>query len=65
MKEMHDAGAATIAQDEASCVVYGMPREAVLLGGAEEVLSLPIYPEMTDAQQDEVVAAVRELFKAE
>ncbi|MFW6060839.1 MAG: DegT/DnrJ/EryC1/StrS family aminotransferase [Phycisphaeraceae bacterium] len=31
----------------------------------EEVLSLPIYPEMTDAQQDEVVAAIRELFKAE
>ncbi|MFA9477062.1 DegT/DnrJ/EryC1/StrS family aminotransferase [Phycisphaerales bacterium AB-hyl4] len=31
----------------------------------EEVLSLPIYPEMTNAQQDEVVAAVREFFKAE
>ncbi|MEX0746038.1 MAG: DegT/DnrJ/EryC1/StrS family aminotransferase [Phycisphaeraceae bacterium] len=31
----------------------------------EEVLSLPIYPEMTDAQQDEVVAAVRDFFKAE
>ncbi|MEX0653573.1 MAG: DegT/DnrJ/EryC1/StrS family aminotransferase [Phycisphaeraceae bacterium] len=31
----------------------------------EEVLSLPIYPEMTDAQQDEVIAAVRDFFKAE
>lgn len=32
---------------------------------SEQVLSLPIYPEMTDAQQDEVIAAIRELFKAE
>jgi two-component system chemotaxis response regulator CheB len=35
-----DAGGYTVAQDEASCVVYGMPREAVLQGGAEEVLPL-------------------------
>lgn len=34
------AGGFTIAQDEASCVVYGMPREAVLLGAAEHVLPL-------------------------
>ena len=34
------AGGATIAQDEASCVVYGMPREAALLGAAERVLPL-------------------------
>ncbi|HMJ15552.1 MAG TPA: chemotaxis-specific protein-glutamate methyltransferase CheB [Polyangiaceae bacterium] len=34
------AGALTIAQDEATCVVYGMPREAVLLGAAERVLPL-------------------------
>ena len=33
MKEMRDAGAQTIAQDEASSVVYGMPKEAVKLGG--------------------------------
>ncbi len=38
--EMRQAGAATLAQDEASCVVYGMPREAVALGGAGEVLPL-------------------------
>ena len=31
-------GGPTIAQDEASCVVYGMPREAVLLGAADRVL---------------------------
>lgn len=36
--EMKEAGAATIAQDEASSIVYGMPREAVRLGAAREVL---------------------------
>jgi two-component system chemotaxis response regulator CheB len=38
--EMRQAGAITAAQDEASCVVYGMPREAVRLGAAAEVLPL-------------------------
>ncbi|MDR5893314.1 chemotaxis response regulator protein-glutamate methylesterase [Halomonas mongoliensis] len=38
--EMRQAGAPTIAQDEASCVVFGMPREAIALGAASEVLSL-------------------------
>lgn len=37
---MRQAGARTIAQDEASCVVFGMPREAIALGGAERVVSL-------------------------
>ncbi|MET0344338.1 MAG: chemotaxis response regulator protein-glutamate methylesterase [Polyangiales bacterium] len=37
---MRDAGAHTIAQDRESCVVFGMPREAIALGGAEEVLPL-------------------------
>jgi len=40
MKEMRDAGARTIAQDEASCVVFGMPKEAIKLGGAELVMPL-------------------------
>ena len=40
MKELRDAGAHNIAQDEASCVVYGMPREAVASGGVHEVLPL-------------------------
>ncbi|KWT92139.1 MULTISPECIES: chemotaxis response regulator protein-glutamate methylesterase [unclassified Variovorax] len=37
---MRQAGAHTLAQDEASCVVYGMPREAVLIGAADEVSPL-------------------------
>ncbi len=37
---MHAAGAHTFAQDEASCVVYGMPREAAALGAADEILPL-------------------------
>jgi two-component system, chemotaxis family, protein-glutamate methylesterase/glutaminase len=40
LKEMRDAGSATIAQDEKSCVVFGMPKEAIRLGGAERVLAL-------------------------
>jgi two-component system chemotaxis response regulator CheB len=40
MKEMFDAGAMTIAQDEASCVVYGMPHEAVRLGGVHRSVPL-------------------------
>jgi two-component system chemotaxis response regulator CheB len=39
--EMKEAGAHTIAQDEKTCVVYGMPSEAVQLGAVEEVLPLP------------------------
>ncbi|HEY5282330.1 MAG TPA: chemotaxis response regulator protein-glutamate methylesterase [Polyangia bacterium] len=42
--EMRQAGAATVAQDEASCVVYGMPRAAVERGAAERVLGLDHIP---------------------
>ncbi len=41
MAEMHEAGAYTIAQDEETCVVYGMPQEAVKHGGVDESLPLP------------------------
>lgn len=40
MKEMHDKGAFTIAQNEESCVVYGMPKEAVKLGAIDQILHL-------------------------
>lgn len=41
---MHNSGAHTIAQNEASCVVFGMPREAIRLGAADRVLSLSGIP---------------------
>jgi two-component system chemotaxis response regulator CheB len=37
---MRRAGARTIAQDEKSCVVFGMPREAILRGAAEHIAPL-------------------------
>ncbi|WP_419787738.1 protein-glutamate methylesterase/protein-glutamine glutaminase [Pseudodesulfovibrio sp.] len=40
MKELFEAGAYTIAQDEASCVVFGMPQEAIKAGGVHKVMSL-------------------------
>lgn len=40
MKEMFDTSATTIAQDEATCVVYGMPHEAVKMGGVSKVMPL-------------------------
>ncbi|NJA05372.1 chemotaxis response regulator protein-glutamate methylesterase [Methylococcaceae bacterium WWC4] len=46
MKELHDTGALTVAQDEASCVVYGMPKEAVKLGATDGELPLSAIPEL-------------------
>jgi two-component system, chemotaxis family, protein-glutamate methylesterase/glutaminase len=40
MEEMHQAGAFTVAQDEASSVVFGMPKEAIARGGVDRVVSL-------------------------
>jgi len=40
MLEIRQAGGYTVAQNEATCVVYGMPREAVAIGGAEDILPL-------------------------
>jgi two-component system chemotaxis response regulator CheB len=42
--EMSQAGAHTIAQDEASCVVFGMPKEAIRRGGINEVIGLQQIP---------------------
>lgn len=40
MLEMKEAGAPTIAQDEESCIVFGMPKEAIKLGAVDKVLPL-------------------------
>ena len=40
LSEMRDAGSLTMAQDEESCVVYGMSRKAVECGAVDEVLNL-------------------------
>jgi two-component system chemotaxis response regulator CheB len=45
MLAMHQAGARTIAQDEDSCVVFGMPNEAIKLGGVDKVVGLPHIPQ--------------------
>ncbi len=44
MLELKEAGALTIAQDEASCVVFGMPKEAIKKGGVDRVLPLTAIP---------------------
>lgn len=41
---MKESGARTIAQDEKSCVVFGMPKEAIKIGAADQILSLKDIP---------------------
>ncbi len=41
---MREAGARTIAQDEKSCVVFGMPKEAIKIGAADQIMSLQEIP---------------------
>jgi two-component system chemotaxis response regulator CheB len=50
MLEMRKSGARTVAQDEQSCVVYGMPKEAVKRGGVEKSLPLQAIPKEILAQ---------------
>lgn len=45
LKEMRDTGAPTIAEDESTCVVFGMPKEAIRMGGAARVLPLDQIPQ--------------------
>jgi two-component system chemotaxis response regulator CheB len=45
MKEMHDAGARTVAEDESTCVVFGMPQEAIKLGAVDKVTPLDCIPQ--------------------
>lgn len=40
MKLLHDRGARTIAQNEETCVVFGMPKEAIRMGAVDEVMAL-------------------------
>ena len=44
LKEMRDTGSPTIAEDESTCVVFGMPKEAIRLGGAAKVAPLDEIP---------------------
>ena len=44
LKEMHTAGARTVAEDESTCVVFGMPREAIKLGGVDRIVPLHAIP---------------------
>ncbi len=46
LKEMHDTGASTVAEDESTCVVFGMPKEAIRLGGVDRVVPLTQIPEV-------------------
>ena len=45
LKEMRDTGAHTVAEDESTCVVFGMPKEAIRLGAVDEVLPLDRIPQ--------------------
>src|SRR5207237_1149905 len=58
MVDLRRAGAHTFAQDQESCVVFGMPKEAITLGGVDEVLPL-------DAIAGAVLARVRAPVKAQ
>jgi two-component system chemotaxis response regulator CheB len=49
MLEMSQCGAHTLAQDEASCVVFGMPRQAIAAGGVREVVTLADIPARLEA----------------
>jgi two-component system chemotaxis response regulator CheB len=45
MKDMHEAGAQTVAEDESTCVVFGMPKVAIELGGVDNVIPLHLIPQ--------------------
>ncbi|MFM8899643.1 MAG: chemotaxis response regulator protein-glutamate methylesterase [Burkholderiales bacterium] len=60
LREMREAGAMTAAQDEASCVVFGMPKEAIKLGAADEVISLhDVAPWLMHQANQPLKAAVK------
>jgi two-component system chemotaxis response regulator CheB len=45
MKEMHNAGAQTVAEDESTCVVFGMPKVAIDMGGVDRIVPLDRIPQ--------------------
>lgn len=45
LKEMREAGCKTIGQNEATCVVYGMPKEAKKMGAVEREMALELIPQ--------------------
>ena len=49
MKEMFDNGAFTLAQDENSCVIFGMPAVAIERGGVKKVCALETIPSLINA----------------
>jgi two-component system chemotaxis response regulator CheB len=49
MKEMFDHGAFTVAQDEESCVIFGMPGVAIERGGVRKICPLNFIPKMINA----------------
>ncbi len=56
MDAMHKAGAFTVAQNQETCVVFGMPKEAIAKGGVDEVLSLrEIAPTVLNAARCDVL----------
>ncbi|MFE8070317.1 chemotaxis response regulator protein-glutamate methylesterase [Marinobacteraceae bacterium S3BR75-40.1] len=61
---MREAGAQTFAQNEKTCIVYGMPREAVRLGAAQQVVPLNRIPEaVLAAHRSRTAAAVTSLAR--
>jgi two-component system, chemotaxis family, protein-glutamate methylesterase/glutaminase len=59
---MHEAGAYTLAQDEETCVVFGMPREAIRLGAVDAVVPIQQIPNaiLSFLQKPEKKPAVEE-----
>jgi two-component system chemotaxis response regulator CheB len=53
MRRVKDAGGHTLAQEEASCVVFGMPKTAIEAGGVDRVLALPAIAERVVARMKE------------
>jgi len=58
MLAMQEAGASTIAQNKESCVVFGMPKQAIQLGGVETVLHLEKIPGGILSQTAQVAAGI-------